>query len=479
MIECKAERHVIIKKRKVVPITDAVAVLQNLVTQNLETLSGQARSFSQPTLVSFELILDNADVLSWLHAQPDPVKCYWSDRESLFEAGGVGEADRLQSNQPVSYSELFSDLNQRLSYMSGSARYYGGFRFNDSTSSDKHWQPFGTYTFVLPRYELCRTPSETRFSCNVLIKNAGEAATLLNRAAIDAGNLQLSPSVAEENHLPAILSRTDTPDFNGWRDMIGQSLKSFANGEMEKIVLARKTTIQFDSHIQPFVFMRYLRRDISRAFHFYFQPCAECGFIGATPERLYKRTGRMIETEAVAGTRPRSAVVEEDERLGCELLNSEKDAREHDYVRQTIRQAITDLCDQIEANGEVTLLKLSRVQHLYNRFKARLQDGCSDAEILHLLHPTPAVGGVPKAVAVQKIAALEPFDRGWYTGPVGWVSRSGAEFAVAIRCGLIEGDRLQVFTGAGIVQGSDPESEWQEIEDKLGSFLSVTSKNGK
>ncbi|NTW49141.1 MAG: isochorismate synthase, partial [Chlorobiales bacterium] len=284
---------------------------------------------------------------------------------------------------------------------------------------------------------------------------------------------------AEPSALPTILSRQDTPEFSGWRDMIEQSLKCFANGEMEKIVLARKTTIKFDRHLQPFVFMRHLRRDISRAFHFYFQPCANCGFIGATPERLYKRTGRTIETEAVAGTRPRSAAVEEDERLGNELLNSEKDAREHDYVRQTIRQVITDLCDQIEANGEVTLLKLSRVQHLYNRFKARLLEGCSDAEILQQLHPTPAVGGVPKAAAVQKIAMLEPFDRGWYTGPVGWVSRNGAEFAVALRCGLIEGDRLHVFTGAGIVQGSDPESEWAEIEDKLASFLSVTSKNGR
>lgn len=479
MIECKAARHVTLRENGVVPVADAVAKLQNLITRNIESLSAQLADSVQPTLVSFEVMLENADVLQWLHAQPDTIKVYWSDRESQFETGGIGEVDRLTSDKPASYSDLFAELQQRLSSASDTIRYFGGLRFNDAVPTDEHWQSFGTYTFVLPRYELCRTASETCLTCNVLIGTPDEANKLLNAAIADAVNLQLTSSSFEDTRLPVILSRTDAPDFNGWADMIQQSLKCFADGVMEKIVLARKSTITFDKTFKPFVFMQHLRRDISRAFHFYFQFNNESAFIGATPERLYKRVGRTIETEAVAGTRPRSENQQEDERLGNELLNSEKDAREHDYVRQTIRQVITDLCDKVEANGKVTLLKLSRVQHLYNRFKAQLHDDCSDADVLQLLHPTPAVGGVPKAVAVQKIAALEPFDRGWYAGPIGWVSRNAAEFAVALRCGLIEGERLHVFTGAGIVQGSDPESEWAEIDDKLGSFLSVMSKNGK
>jgi menaquinone-specific isochorismate synthase len=90
--------------------------------------------------------------------------------------------------------------------------------------------------------------------------------------------------------------------------------------------------------------------------------------------------------------------------------------------------------------------------------------------VLRALHPTPAVGGYPRGEALEEIQALEPFDRGWYAGPVGWIGAGGAEFAVGIRSGLVRGNRLTLFSGAGIVAGSVPESEWAEIEQKIGDF---------
>ena len=99
--------------------------------------------------------------------------------------------------------------------------------------------------------------------------------------------------------------------------------------------------------------------------------------------------------------------------------------------------------------------------------------GHSDADIVSTLHPTPAVGGSPTREAVAWIRANEPFARGWYAGPIGWVGYDSSEFAVAIRSALIDGTSLSVYTGAGIVPGSDPAREWQEIEDKMGTFLHV------
>lgn len=87
------------------------------------------------------------------------------------------------------------------------------------------------------------------------------------------------------------------------------------------------------------------------------------------------------------------------------------------------------------------------------------------------LHPTPAVGGFPREAALREIAALEPFDRGWYAGPIGWVGKDAAEFAVAIRSGLVAGDRVNLYSGAGIVPGSSPDKEWEEIENKIGNFI--------
>ena len=103
-------------------------------------------------------------------------------------------------------------------------------------------------------------------------------------------------------------------------------------------------------------------------------------------------------------------------------------------------------------------------------FEGTLRDGVGDAELLTALHPTPAVGGYPTDRAVREIAEREPFDRGWYAGPVGWVGRDGAEFAVAIRSGLVEGSTLSVFAGAGIVAGSVPGNEWEELDYKISHF---------
>jgi menaquinone-specific isochorismate synthase len=119
------------------------------------------------------------------------------------------------------------------------------------------------------------------------------------------------------------------------------------------------------------------------------------------------------------------------------------------------------------------LLKLARGQHLYSAVQGELRTGVSDARLLAALHPTPALGGQPKDAALERIAEWEPFDRGWYAAPVGWVSRTSAEFAVAIRCGLVQPERLALFSGAGIVRGSTAASEWEEIELKIRDFINV------
>jgi menaquinone-specific isochorismate synthase len=193
-------------------------------------------------------------------------------------------------------------------------------------------------------------------------------------------------------------------------------------------------------------------------------------FVSATPERLFRREGRAVESEAVAGTRPRGASEADDAELRDELLNSEKDKAEHGHVRVGIGEALGPLCDELEIEDGVSEMKLARRRHLVSRVRGTLREGVTDAEVLRALHPTPAVGGYPRAEALEEIRALEPFDRGWYAGPVGWIGAGASEFAVGIRSGLVHGDRVALFSGAGIVAGSSPEGEWAEIEQKIGDF---------
>ncbi len=118
-------------------------------------------------------------------------------------------------------------------------------------------------------------------------------------------------------------------------------------------------------------------------------------------------------------------------------------------------------------------MKLTRRQHLWTPIEGHLHVHVDDADLLSRLHPTSAVGGEPTTEALRYIAELEPFDRGWYAGPLGWIARDSAEFAVAIRSGLVDGARLALYSGAGIVPGSTPQSEWDEIENKISDFVNV------
>jgi menaquinone-specific isochorismate synthase len=118
-------------------------------------------------------------------------------------------------------------------------------------------------------------------------------------------------------------------------------------------------------------------------------------------------------------------------------------------------------------------MKLARSRHLRAGLRATLRPDVSTADLLAALHPTPAVGGTPHRRALALIRKLEPFDRGWYAGPVGWIGPEAADFAVAIRSGLVAEHRLALFSGAGLVEGSEAESEWDEIEQKISDFTGI------
>ena len=208
-------------------------------------------------------------------------------------------------------------------------------------------------------------------------------------------------------------------------------------------------------------------------FHFYVEPESGVAFLGASPERLFSRDGSAVVSEAVAGTRPRGVSSEDDDGLRDDLLHSAKDRSEHAFVRIGIGEALAPLCEELEIDGDVAEMKLARGRHLRSRVRGTLKEGVTDAGLLEALHPTPAVGGHPRDGALEEIRDLEPFDRGWYAGPVGWIGAEASEFAVGIRSGLVRGRTLDLYSGAGIVAGSVPEEEWAEIEQKIDDFTGM------
>jgi menaquinone-specific isochorismate synthase len=159
--------------------------------------------------------------------------------------------------------------------------------------------------------------------------------------------------------------------------------------------------------------------------------------------------------------------------LAIELLTSDKDQREHDIVRKSIRQKLHKFVDHLDVDNQASILRLTWKQHLRSNVHGMLKEGVDDGVLLQRLHPTPAVGGYPTENALPEIARIEPFNRGWFAAPIGWIGADSVEFAVGIRSGLIEGNTLSLYSGAGIVRGSDPDQEWQEVENKIQDFISV------
>ena len=273
------------------------------------------------------------------------------------------------------------------------------------------------------------------------------------------------------------LERHDLPEYRQWCSLVEQGLKNISTGKLNKVVLARAAVFSLARDYDPNELLLQLRRQAPQAFHFCFQLAPHHAFLGITPELLYRRSGTHIESEAIASTRPRGQTLEDDERLATELRESEKEQREHLMVLERMERLMQQFCKQTERLSYLERLQLRHVQHLQSRVQGILFPDVDDSNLLPTFHPTPAVSGTPDPEARALIRELEPFDRGWYAGPVGWIKRGQAEFAVGIRSGLLCGRTLRIYTGAGIVEGSVPEEEWREIEVKLQSWQSLLGRS--
>jgi isochorismate synthase len=191
--------------------------------------------------------------------------------------------------------------------------------------------------------------------------------------------------------------------------------------------------------------------------------------VGASPELLVRRTGTVAESRPMAGTVASDA----GEAAVAALAESVKDANEHQFVVDAIVDALQGRCRELDVAAVPEVARFSSVAHLVTPIRAVLADPAPTAlELARLLHPTPAVGGTPRAAALDLITRLERRDRGRYAGPVGWVDAAGdGEWAVALRGGEVHGRTAVLRAGAGIVAGSDPASEWAETEAKLEPML--------
>jgi menaquinone-specific isochorismate synthase len=258
-----------------------------------------------------------------------------------------------------------------------------------------------------------------------------------------------------------------------WTAAVRGALRRIASGPLAKVVLAREVVVEADAPFDRVRVLDHLRTTHPSSFTY-----AAGGFVGASPELLVRRRGGRVTSRPMAGTAPRGVTSADDERLAAALAASAKEAEEHALVVEAVRAALEPVCREIVAEAGPQLVRLSTLTHLATTVAGHLAVPAPSALALAgILHPTPAVGGIPRADALAAIAELESFDRGLYAGPVGWVdSRGDGDWAVALRCADLDGSRARLVAGAGIVADSDPDAEWAETEAKLGPMLGALAR---
>ena len=268
---------------------------------------------------------------------------------------------------------------------------------------------------------------------------------------------------------PSRFSVEPTADRAEWTAAVELALARIAQGPLEKVVLARQVLIEGDRPFDVATVVDRLRAVHRSSFTYAFG-----GFVGASPELLVRRRGDRVISQPMAGTVARGQTVEDDRRLASVLASSAKDMDEHRLVVDAIVAGLGPVCRSVYAGEEPDVVRLATVSHLATTVTGRLLPGAerSALDLARLLHPTPAVGGLPRREAMATIAELESFDRGLYAGPVGWQdSRGDGEWAVALRCAAIDGSCARLAAGAGIVAGSDPDAEWAETQAKFEPML--------
>jgi len=411
----------------------------------------------------------------WLRAREGTEAVYWSGRDDSAAVAAVGAADVVATDTAsLDYTALQNALDDRLKRATAPVRYFGGVRFDAgraprTNGESTAWAPFGTARFVLPRLEVREEEGEQWWACNLVLPRDRERSTSLMTALQAPSPTPRSGATS----VPHPLSRTDCPDREQWTQMVQWALEAIRGGGLDKVVMARRVALSLRRRPDPFHMLRHLQADTPACFHFAVRPAGGATFVGASPERLLRREGPTVESEAIAGTRSRGDSAQSDAALREELMDSAKERREHAFVQEVIRDRLDTLCTEVQAAGAPTDLTLSRRRHLHAPLTGTLRPSVTTGEVLEVLHPTPAVGGVPTEAALDAIRTQEPFDRGWYAGPVGWIGADAAEFAVGIRAGLVHESTLTLFSGAGIVEGSVPDQEWREIEQKVGDFAAL------
>jgi len=447
----------------------------------------QAKSLSHSILVSTSTKVDHLNI--------DPVTFYvrgkhrtgerifWSAPSGDFVMVGIGNGYTFESNSGNNFSRLEKEWKEIIEHSKFEPKEHlsgvgpvilGAFSFDPEKEKTELWRYFPVAKMMLPQHLLTIVNGEVWLTVNVIVDSKTNinrvSETLIKEQAELLEGVDLQPSYISSLGQPLVIEEVAKDEWIAAVDTVAGQIRA---NEIEKVVLAREIRVKSDVPFITEEIINRLRKEQPTSYIFAVESGSDC-FIGASPERLIKKEGKEAFTTCLAGSIARGKTIEEDNRLGNELLHDQKNLHEHEVVVRAIKSAFEQGCDRVEVPEKPVLYKIRDIQHLYTPIIGEVKKGISLLTLVEKLHPTPALGGYPRKEALDKIRDIEQLDRGLYAGPIGWMDGKGnGEFAVAIRSGLLQGNEASLFAGCGIVGNSDPASEYKETQMKFRPMLSA------
>ncbi|WP_063333093.1 isochorismate synthase [Marinomonas sp. TW1] len=283
------------------------------------------------------------------------------------------------------------------------------------------------------------------------------------------------PAFKDKDFAHHVLSHSFTPDHNNFVKMIEEALVTLGHDDLKKIVLSKTLDLTLDKSVDIPRLLTNIMGQNPNAYHFSV-PLETGILIGASPELLIRKEGSTLYSNPLAGSAKRSKDQQEDRRVSQVLQQSKKDQYEHRIVVDAIRSALIPMVQSMKLEEQPSLISTPTMWHLSTQIEAILasDSGLSIFDVIKRLHPTPAMCGTPTGLAHDHIAALEPHQRGFFSGLVGWCDAQGnGEWAIAIRCAEVASNKVRLFAGAGVVPDSCVESEWRETSAKMQTMINA------
>ncbi len=447
-----------------------------------------AQKLGRPILISEVHKMDRIDPLSFFNRGRERYlgeRFYWKDPSEEVVLIGIGITKQIQSDQAT--DRFFHVEEEWRKFLKDGLIFnpfnenglgpvmFGGFSFDPLKAKTTLWSKYADSLFHVPKYMLTIVKGQTYLTTNIVC-TPNDDYTLFEKVITERN--QLFTSLTQDTDInPAKLLEMKEISPLQWKQTVDNVVEDLKTGSLKKVVLARELRLLFDHHVKADVILENLYNQQRDSFIFVFESNGDC-FIGATPERLVKKQGKNVFSTCLAGSIRRGKNEKEDNILGQTLLNDQKNLNEHGFVVEMIKEALEESCEEIILPDKPQLMKIRDIQHLYTPVIGKCQKDASLLLLVERLHPTPALGGLPKQEAVEKIRQVEILDRGFYAAPLGWVDyRGNGEFSVSIRSGLIQGKEASLFAGCGVVANSDSESEYLETSLKFRPMLRALGGN--